>query len=225
MSCYSFPTFDEVTVHILAEMKPRSILDIGAGDGKYGRLVARAGIDTHLVAVECDPTLGPGLRALGYSAVREMTAQQLFDAPAAAYDLVILGDVIEHFKHSDGRDLLEFLNYRCSYILVVTPECMPMGSPVFHHGHNSLWTPREMEWHDWWAHARHRVMHFYLLRGMLNWEAATLPALVASVNERGYMLGAEEGSVPSRCELKIQDRRIIDETPGQPGVGTFYRPL
>jgi hypothetical protein len=225
MTCYSFATFDEVTAHVLARIRPRSILDVGAGDGKYASLVAKAGIDTQLVALDCDPALAPGLRALGYAEVREITAQQLLDEPAATYDLVILGDLIEHLKQSDGRDLLEFLNYRCSYMLLITPECMPMHNPQFHACHNSHWPPRAMEWHDWWAHARHRVMHFYLLRGMLGWQEVSLPEVVASVNSRGFMLDLGDGTPPGRCELTLHDHRVMDPSPEAPGQFTFYRPL
>ncbi|GER18247.1 hypothetical protein VCH24_32710 [Variovorax boronicumulans] len=36
--------------------------------------------------------------------------------------MVILGDVIEHMLHAQGRDLLEFLNYRSRYLIVSAPE-------------------------------------------------------------------------------------------------------
>ena len=38
------------------------------------------------------------------------------------FDLVIIGDCIEHMRKSDGVDLLNFLMYRSGYICVIYPE-------------------------------------------------------------------------------------------------------
>jgi len=225
---YSWNTFDEVVRHVLQTLQPARILDIGAGQGKYGKMARDAGLKTtEIAAVECDTALNAGLTTAGYNEVLNITAQQLLDHPERQYDLVILGDVIEHMKHSDGQDLLEFLNYRCSYLLIVTPECMPMSDANFYVGHNSLWTPRAMQWHDLWAHQRCRVMHFYLLRGYLDFDAVPLADVVDSINAQGFMLKLNESDAreaPTPCRLGITDQRISDPIPGEPGNYAMYRP-
>ncbi len=225
---YSWTTFDEVVRHVLQTLKPARILDIGAGQGKYGKMARDAGLAaTEITAVECDTSLNAGLAAAGYNEVLNITAQQLLDQPARHYDLVIMGDVIEHMKHSDGQDLLEFLNYRCSYLLIITPECMPMSDANFYVGHNSLWTPRAMQWHDLWAHQRCRVMHFYLLRGYLDFEATPLVDVVAGVNAQGFVLKLEEANVGETavpCHLTVTDQVISDPIAGEPGNNCIYRP-
>lgn len=225
---YSWTTFDEVVRHVLQTLQPARILDIGAGQGKYGKMARDAGLKaTEITAVECDTALNAGLAAAGYNEVLNITAQQLLDHPDRHYDLVILGDVIEHMKHSDGQDLLEFLNYRSSYLLIITPECMPMSHTNFYVGHNSLWTPRAMQWHDLWAHQRCRVMHFYLLRGYQDFDAMPLADVVQSTNAQGFMLKLEASDVreaPTPCQLAITDQRISDPISGEPGNYAMYRP-
>ena len=222
---FSWTTFDKVVEHVLGELKPRSILDIGAGEGKYGKLVRAMGAPVKLVAVECDGTLHEGLYAAGYDEVRAITAQQLMDHPAETYDFVIMGDVIEHMKHSDGQDLLEFLNYRSAYILVITPECMPMSTARFYEGHNSVWPPHAMQWHDWWAHARCQVMHFYLLRGYLDWQAVGLDDLVNSANAAGLQLQPLDETTPVQCKLTLHDSRILEPVAQPAGHLKYFRPV
>ena len=36
---YSFTTFDDLSAYLLEQIKPQRVLDIGAGEGKYGRMV------------------------------------------------------------------------------------------------------------------------------------------------------------------------------------------
>jgi hypothetical protein len=225
---YSWTTFDEVVRHVLQTLQPARILDIGAGQGKYGKMARAAGLSAaEITAVECDTSLNAGLATAGYSEVLNITGQQLLDQPNQRYDLVIMGDVIEHMKHSDGQDLLEFLNYRSRYLLIITPECMPMNTPDFYAGHNSLWTPRAMQWHDLWAHQRCRLMHFYLLRGYLDFEAMPLFDMVASVNAQGFVLKMEEapfGETSVPCRLTITDQVISDPIPGDLVNYCIYRP-
>ena len=188
-SGYSFTTFDDLCVYLLTQIQPKRVLDIGAGEGKYGQLIRAANLpQPHLTAVEYEPGRKDELLALGYDEVRSISALSLMDRPEETFDFVILGDVIEHFRKSEGQDLLEYLNYRCKFILIVTPECMPMSSPNFYEGHNSLWRPQSMQWHDLWAHCRNNVMHFYLLRGYLGMnEHPPMQELVDRTNSQDFM--------------------------------------
>lgn len=57
-----------------------------------------------------------------YHQILPITADKLHERSNDLYDVVILGDVIEHMLHAQGRDLLEFLNYRSRYLIVSAPE-------------------------------------------------------------------------------------------------------
>jgi hypothetical protein len=188
ISGYSWTTFDDLTLFLLRQINPQRVLDVGAGEGKYGRLIREAGLhELHLTAIEYEPKRRDELLAIGYNEVHSMSVLDLLQRPADGYEVIILGDVIEHFRKSEGQDLLEFLNYRAAYLFVVTPEAMPMSTHNFYEGHNSLWRPEAMRWHDLWAHCRNGVMHFYLLRGLLKGNGVTLADLVQSANGQEFM--------------------------------------
>jgi hypothetical protein len=135
---------------------------------------------------------------------------------------VILGDVIEHMLHSQGRDLLEFLNYRSRYLIISTPECMPMSRPIFFEGHNSLWRPDSFGWHDYWAHQQCGVMHFYLLRGHDNWAGPGLAEVVSAVNGAG-IFNDHSSDKKQAVNLTIHDTRYKE--PADEHNVVLYRPF
>ena len=226
-SGYSFTTFDDLCVYLLTQIQPKRVLDIGAGEGKYGHLIRAANLpQPHLTAVEYEPARKDELLALGYDEVRSISALSLMEHPEETFDFVILGDVIEHFRKSEGQDLLEYLNYRCKFILIVTPECMPMSSPNFYEGHNSLWRPQSMQWHDLWAHCRNNVMHFYLLRGYLGMnEDPSMRDLVKHVNAQPFMQqrNSEHQTTQVR-QLTLHDTISLDLSEDQ-SHHIFFRPI
>jgi aryl carrier-like protein len=222
----SFTTFDDLCAFMLQHIKPKRVLDIGPGEGKYGRMVRSCDMpQPHLTAVEYEPLRRDELLTLGYDEVRTMSALDLMKKPAEEFDFVILGDVIEHFRKSEGQDLLEYLNYRCKYMLIVTPECMPMSSPDFYEGHNSLWRPESMMWHDLWAHCRNASMHLYLLRGYLDFdEPIHLENVVAQANMQPFMsMITSPHQAPLPRALSLHDTILRDPYP--PGISTRYRPI
>ncbi|MCW5653601.1 methyltransferase domain-containing protein [Hydrogenophaga sp.] len=223
---YSFTTFDDLCACVLQYIKPERVLDIGPGEGKYGRMVRSCDMpQPHLTAVEYEPLRRDELLAIGYDEVRTMSALDLMKKPEEEFDFVILGDVIEHFRKSEGQDLLEYLNYRCKYMLIVTPEAMPMSFPNFYEGHNSLWRPESMVWHDLWAHCRNATMHFYLLRGYLGPNSPVqLAHVVEHANAQPFMgMRTSPNQSPLPRTLSLHDTVIRDPYP--PGHHVHYRAL
>jgi SAM-dependent methyltransferase len=139
--------FDQHIAQLLLRMKPATILDIGPGAGKYGRIIAmlrERGLEVEtLSAVEIDQSYIDQFElAKVYDDVRLGDAADLPDTgPDAQWDLVILGDVLEHFRKSRGSDLLEYLYYRTKYIIVVVPIDYIQGAWEGHHAeaHISTW--------------------------------------------------------------------------------------
>lgn len=225
-SGYSWTTFDDLTLHLLRAINPLRIVDIGAGEGKYGHLIRTNGyLNWHLTAVEFEAGRRDELMAIGYDEVRSISALDLMRQPAEEFEVVILGDVIEHFRKSEGMDLLEFLNYRAAYLLVITPENMPMSSPNFYEGHNSMWRPESMRWHDLWAHCRNGQMHFYLLRGLLAGSARPLADLVHDANNQDFMQRKTSPNQNGHTrQLTLYDGRSSDPDLVDAGVTWTYRP-
>ena len=120
---YSAAVFDEVVAGLLRRMTPPSVLDVGAGAGKYGRLVKESCPGTLTTAVEVHAAyIDQFDLAQLYDSILCMDATRLLEtAVDASYSLVILGDVLEHLPKTRGVDLLHFLTYRSHYILAIFP--------------------------------------------------------------------------------------------------------
>ena len=149
---YSEPLFDAKILEILRQIRPQTVLDIGPGAGKYGRMIrglaAEGQTVERLSAVEIDASYVEtfDLGAV-YDEIAIGDAGGLPDVgPDAAWDLVILGDVLEHFRKS-GVDLLDYLYYRTKHILLVIPVDYVQGSWEGHgaEAHISVWRPEDFQ--------------------------------------------------------------------------------
>ncbi|MCU1458280.1 MAG: hypothetical protein JWL73_2372 [Actinomycetia bacterium] len=135
-------------------VQPRSVLDIGAGFGKWGYL-ARDMLDFNLNrltpgewqvridGVDAFPYESPLLDWV-YDSVFHV---DIVEDPSVAtdYDLVILGDVIEHFPKAAGERLLAEIVRRNRNVLVATPVeffTQEIADNPFER-HLSLWGPQD----------------------------------------------------------------------------------
>ena len=76
------------------------------------------------------------------------------------FDVVLLGDSLSRMPKSAGLDLLNALVYRSAYIVATVPEFeMHDCSRV------SVWSERDLGWHDLWAWDNCRACSLLLLRG------------------------------------------------------------
>jgi SAM-dependent methyltransferase len=148
---YSSGVFDIDVENLICAMQPRTVLDIGAGAGKYGHLVKRASPGTHVTAVELDLEYIERfkLREI-YDVIISADAETLMRQVDADYDVVILGDVIEHLRKSTGLDLLNFLVYRTRRIVVVFPLRYRQGAVDGRNqeAHISVWGQSDFHWCD-----------------------------------------------------------------------------
>jgi hypothetical protein len=149
---YSRAALDDVSEALIRSMPLGRCLDIGPGAGKYGKLVRSIHQSADISAIEIDADYIEqfGLREV-YDAVLCGPASLLFDGDLdAVYDLVIIGDCLEHMKKSEGVDLLNFLAYRSKYIFVVYPVRWIQGSWNGHRSeaHISVWSEADFNWLD-----------------------------------------------------------------------------
>lgn len=143
---YSENTFDEAVAAVLSATQPRTVLDVGCGAGKYGRIV-RASLDaTVLVGYEPERSYVTrfGLRKL-YDEVRVQQIQDAIRVPSEHFDMCIFGDSLEHLPKSAGSDVIHFFLYRSSFIVVVAPleYLQDNGEQERFEAHLSSWNPME----------------------------------------------------------------------------------
>lgn len=113
----------------VVRLRPRSVLDIGAGLGKWGFLIRealdfmdgcldRADWRTRIVGLDAQPHPSP-LHDWVYDELR--TGDVRATTGLEGYDLVMLGDVIEHLEKDEGLELLRRLTAANRNLLVTTP--------------------------------------------------------------------------------------------------------
>lgn len=162
---------------IVRRVQPRSVLDIGIGFGKFG-VIFREYLDilpgrydksewlTRIDGVEVHkPYLTP-LHEYIYDNVYETDIWEL--AWPQHYDLVFMGDVIEHFTKPDALDLLKIL--RTKLMLISTPIGVDKKGSSYrgntHEEHKHIWTLDEFERLEGWI-IRRKGQDNYMLTVLL----------------------------------------------------------
>ena len=151
-----------IVLGIVRELAPRSILDVGVGFGKWGHLFREY---TDIAAAETDPARYQrenwqvrldGIE--GYAPYITPMHRYLYDRlyvgdmrskihELGQYDLIFLGDVIEHVEKADGQALLRAcLAHARLAVLITTPAHPITQGPVCNNElevHRSFWTTDE----------------------------------------------------------------------------------
>jgi len=205
----SFPIFDGVLEQLVAWMAPTNALDVGAGAGKFGRLLQRAVPDCARSAIEINAghVQRFGLRDLYHRVEIADAAHWWLAEPEETFDLVIAGDSLQHLPKSAGLDLLNAMVYRCAWLVVLVPEFIIQGAVdgAASAVHRSVWSERDMHWHDLWAWDNTRAISMFLLRGYQP-SPLDIDALVHRVNEGALPLHDYDGQgVVRPCRLRLVD--------------------
>lgn len=131
----SFPQNISRIVTLIMEIKPRSILDVGAGFGKYGFLcreyleASQGRFDKKDWQIRIDgiEAFGPYLHGLHdyiYDKFYRQDAFQTFSTlPDQSYDLALAIDILEHFEKPKGYDFLK----ECRRLAKIVLLCVPAG--------------------------------------------------------------------------------------------------
>lgn len=115
----------------VVRLQPRSVLDVGPGYGKYGFLVREAldfavgrldrpSWQVRIDGIDAFPYKSP-LLAWVYDAIT-VADIAIVAADLPPYDLVILGDVIEHLDKQTGIQLIDNLLAKSRNVLLSTPR-------------------------------------------------------------------------------------------------------
>lgn len=104
-------------------IRPKSVVDFGAGRGKMGMLCRDLwGDDVTLTAIEgCTQTVALLERSRIYNQVHEGLLQDWIDRNSAPFDLAIFGDVLEHLTRKQSLHALNTMLKYASNIIVNIP--------------------------------------------------------------------------------------------------------
>ncbi|BCX14630.1 MAG: hypothetical protein KatS3mg088_313 [Patescibacteria group bacterium] len=175
---YSDPTFDKQVENFILEHKFRNYIDIGAGAGKYGKMIKKILPKSRVVAIEANASYIKKFKLNSiYDRVYCSRIETFFDnKPDFKTDIAIIGDCLEHLKKSDGEDLINYLMYRSRYILIVFPSKYIQYSWRGHklEAHMSVWSK-----YDFLAFEHHyytkKFMNLVIIRGYIGDPESSYP--------------------------------------------------
>jgi hypothetical protein len=130
-------------VDVIVRERPQTVLDVGAGFGKYGLLAREYSAARRIDAIDANPPRFPVYDHVYLGDLRAIDA--LLPADAPRYDLALFIDVIEHLEKPEAWTLLDALTRRAGRVLITTPwgfrrQEIP-GMPF--ETHRSGWLPWE----------------------------------------------------------------------------------
>ena len=117
---YSNPENKPWAQQKIIELNPKTVLDVGAGQGTYLNLI-REGMGSSVLvnAVEVwQPYIDEFNLINRYDRLFAMDVRDMVDFK---YDLVILGDILEHMSESDAVSLWEKISKDAKYAMISIP--------------------------------------------------------------------------------------------------------
>lgn len=124
----SSSSFNQVIKKIMDLVQPKSMLELGCGQGKLGELLQERSEPVALTAVQkiFSAEDQPALAKRGYQEIIDADIMDYFRVGFdEVYDMVVALDVIEHFLYSDVISIINFALYRSDYMLLVWPSAHP----------------------------------------------------------------------------------------------------
>jgi hypothetical protein len=129
---FSLDAFNSVISGHISKIAPSSILDVGAGAGKYGRIIRTLLPETIIEAIEPTQKYIDEYKLNDlYNNVNCTTIQEFSrDNSRNRYNAVIFGDVLEHFFRSEAIDYIDYFLYRSDWVFVLWPTFMPQDDAM-----------------------------------------------------------------------------------------------
>lgn len=192
---FSQNVFDKDFLDWFLELKPKPkrVLDLGCGAGKYGRIIKnQVDENIYLVGYEKEPTyISRFPLQESYNEISQVDIATIPDWDRFGfYDVCILGDVIEHLRKSDGIDLINFLLYRCRWIWIVYPTAaiqVVADQPT--ETHRSIWQAKDFPIGGYVVkHLARNGKELIILRGLLSLETANIPAITKQIIQKSIQL-------------------------------------
>lgn len=140
---YSDNSNENYIRYILKNLKPKTVLDVGAGAGKYSYLVRSCLQNVSIDAVEAwEPYID---QFDLHSRYDNIFLQDVRETTNFNYDLVILGDILEHMTKEEAQDLWDKISKQAQNAIISIPI---IHFPQGHYEGN----PYEEHIKDDWTH-------------------------------------------------------------------------
>jgi hypothetical protein len=158
----SRPNTIPTVIHLVRQLKPRSILDVGVGFGKWGHLFReytdileaehdparyqRENWQVRIDGIEGFPDYLTEMHRYLYNDIHAGDARKLLPQ-LPAYDVIFMGDVLEHLSKADGCQLLRDA-FACATkaVILTTPKYETDQTDLCGNElerHRSLWSARD----------------------------------------------------------------------------------
>ena len=150
---YSEVFFDTKVKKLIQEWEYSSYFDIGAGAGKYGKIIKQIYPEAKLQGIEIDFEYINkfDLKSVYDEIIQGDIREYIYKNDGFVADVIIIGDIIEHLLKSEGVDLLNYLVYRTKKIIVVYPKKYVQYdvNGKTHEAHKSVWCENNFKCFDY----------------------------------------------------------------------------
>ncbi len=146
-------------ISLIVHLKPKKVLDIGPGFGKYGVLLREylefwdtnaQEYDKFKTKIDCieayEKYITP-IHKYVYNKIIIGDITKKIDE-IEEYDLILLIDVIEHFEKEEGKKILKKLLEKAKYVLISTPKYVEEQKDTFgnkYETHRSEWKKKDFK--------------------------------------------------------------------------------
>jgi SAM-dependent methyltransferase len=115
----------EIKEHVLKSFGDRDIdiLDVGAGVGQYSKLLREFYPKMDTIEIFEPYIERYKLKEL----YRNVFIGDILDFEFDFYNLIIMGDVLEHLEYKDGYNLIEKIYDKCDEMIICVPYNLPAG--------------------------------------------------------------------------------------------------
>lgn len=129
---YSLDTYNSLFKNHISKLEISSFLDVGAGSGKYGKLIKESFPSASVLALE--PTQ-KYIEEFGLEKIYDTVyCQKIQDFTQSTsrnrYGAVIFGDVLEHLFRNEAIDYIDYFLYRSDWVFVIWPTFMPQDDAM-----------------------------------------------------------------------------------------------
>lgn len=173
---FSSNTFDDIFTDQIARLDG-PVLDIGAGAGKYGKILKEKNIICDAVEPTLDYINRYGIVDIYRNVYNCNLQNYIQNYSHNRYNVTIFGDIIEHLFLTEAIDIIDYFCYRSNWIILILPTKLPQDDVEhnYYEVHKCNLTLRDLSRFDivyylcnggWLVGGENRCeFHYYVIKG------------------------------------------------------------